>query len=291
MKKTRSTLTRYWTLFPIYYCTILLPREVNFFLSRLIATTISLFLPARRKALQSNFHVIGHRAKSRDTFVNFGNMLVDYMSMPRLSTVGIGRMISRIEGAGRLDEALSRGNGVILVTPHLGNWELGGLYLASKGYSLSVLTYPDDDPKTESFRRAIRKKYNIENIYVRDDGNGAEMVLNILAALRGGKIVCMLTDRKDTRFNISVPLFGTPVDLPGGPALISFKTGAPILPVYCVLERNGAYRLIADNPIYPDQDEKREEALRSITMEMASSFERYISRYPDQWYNFFTYWE
>jgi KDO2-lipid IV(A) lauroyltransferase len=88
------------------------------------------------------------------TFYKFSRNWCDVMLMIRLRGERLNSLIGRRVGGNHLEEALARGNGAILISPHLGNWELGGLGLAEMGCRINVLTFREPDEKVNELRKS-----------------------------------------------------------------------------------------------------------------------------------------
>jgi KDO2-lipid IV(A) lauroyltransferase len=196
-------------------------------------------------------------------------------------------------GGNHMIEALQRGKGAICITPHLGNWEIGGLLFSFKKGRLNVLTLDERDLDTKSFREEMRRRRGIKNLYIDPRDNSPMAVIDAVKALRGNEIVAMLGDRVESQKTMVFDFFGKETPFPIGVAVLAMATDAPVLPVFVVLERNRKYRGIIETPIYFDivSREDREAVIRKGMEKLIKKFEEYIEKYPDQWYNFHSYWE
>ena len=193
-------------------------------------------------------------------------------------------------GLENLDAALSMGKGVILVTPHFGNWELGGIILSLKRYSLNVVTLKDENQTINNFRERIRKKNNITSIYVADDS--IHTAINIITALKNNETVAMLGDRDGSSKTVEVNFFGRKIKFPSGVAYVALASGAAVVPVFVVLRKSGKYQGIIEKPLLSSQykESSRSEAVNKVAQDIACVFEQYIREYPDQWFNFYPFW-
>ena len=117
-------------------------------------------------------------------------------------------------------------------------------------------------------------------------------ILDAVKALRRNEIVAMLGDRIESQKTMVFDFFGRKTAFPIGVAILAMATGAPVLPVFVVMERNRKYRGIIEAPIYfnPSSREDREAVIREGMEKLIKKFEEYIEKYPDQWYNFYSYW-
>ena len=218
---------------------------------------------------------ISHLA--RKIFRNFARYLVDYGRFRWAPQEGFETVIPVLEGGENLKDAFDPGRGMILVTGHIGNWELGGLFFGHRGLKVNVVTLPDGSQQIDAIRKMYRGQYSINTIVL--DGSPFAS-LEMVAALKRGETVAMLVDRWRKADGVASPFLGGMHYLPRGPFVLSRMTGAPILPAFVV--RDGAsYRGIVEPPFTVEQEDLRPYATRT-----SQALERLIRRYPDQWYNF-----
>lgn len=295
----RGRLNRFFFLFWFSFFSTIIPRPIQRVFTRSIGTLFYLLMPKSRRGVQANLRVIGGRTwgaqeiagRARRTFQNYGQYLLDYMVMPGLTAEQKGRMVARELGQKHMVRALEQGKGVICITPHLGNWELGGLLLAFKGADLYVLTLDETDAKTKAFRERMRAQKGIKNIYINPEDPAPAAIIEVVKVLKEKKVVAMLGDRPGDNNTIEVDFFGRKTPFPMGVATLAMATGAAVLPVFVIL-KDGKYWGVIEEPIYfhsPSRKE-REQGIRQGMGELAQVFERYIKEYPDQWYNFYPYW-
>jgi len=117
-------------------------------------------------------------------------------------------------------------------------------------------------------------------------------ILDAVKALRRNEIVAMLGDRIESQRTMVFNFFGRKTAFPIGVAMLAMATEAPVLPVFVVMERNRKYKGIIESPIYfnPSSRKDRETVIRGGMERLIKIFEGYIEKYPDQWYNFYSYW-
>lgn len=221
----------------------------------------------------------------------FSRNWCDLMLMTRLKGEPLQRLIGRRSNPRPLEDALAAGTGAILISPHLGTWELGGLGLADLGYPVHVLTFREPDEKVNEERKRVREERGIGVIYVDRDDTSPLAIIEAVNALRRNEIICLIGDRDGSSNTVKVPFFGRPTPLPAGAAYLSLATGAPVIPVFVVLEQNGRYATLMEEPIFfKGGHGHHTEAITAGMNDLAAVFERYIRRYPDQWYNFYHFW-
>ena len=288
-------------LFLFQFCSTLIPRSLQKLFSVVIGDLFYTLMKQTRENVRKNMEGIGQGKWSgrrmdvltRRTFQNYGQYLLDYMVMHRLRPSNRNRWIEEEVGGEHMIEALLNGKGVICITPHLGNWEIGGLLFSFKGGKLNVLTLDERDPKTKSFREEMRGRKGINNIYINPKDQSPMAILDAVKALRRNEIVAMLGDRIESQKTQAFDFFGRPTPFPIGVAILAMATGAPVLPVFVVMGKNRKYRGVIEAPVtfHTDSRETREEVIRRGMEKLIKIYEDYIGRYPDQWYNFFDYWK
>ncbi len=231
------------------------------------------------------------------TFLNYSKYLVDYCTFNSSSRERIMKEITRVEGTENITKALERGNGIILMTAHLGNWELGGIFFGNKDIKINVLTFRDGIDKIDEIKERYRSNYNVNTIVL---GDGPFAAIEILNALGRNEVVAMLVDR-GAEDGIEIPFFGKVTRFPTGPLLLAAQSGAPIIPGFVVREKEG-YLAVVEDLIYVDKKQGNsptaEDENKNRSGEVAGNdhhtaaiktikvFEEYIRKYPDQWYNF-----
>ena len=294
------SLNRFIYLFLFQFCSTLIPRSIQKFFSVVVGDLFFFLMRKTRARVRKNMEGVsgGRWSKervdvlTRKTFQNYGQYLLDYMVMHRLRPSNKDKWVEEEVGAGYMMEALQAGKGAICITPHLGNWEIGGLLFSFRGGSLNVLTLDEKDLDTRSFREEMRRRRGIKILYINPKDDSPMAILDAVKALRRNEILAMLGDRIESQKTMVFDFFGKKTAFPIGVAILAMATEAPVLPVFVVMEKNRKYRGIIEPPIYfnPSSRKDREAVIREGMERLIKKFEGYIEKYPDQWYNFYSYW-
>lgn len=288
------TLYSSLNLFFIRLFTILVPRFLHPPFALFWGGLFYLLLPEKRRGVRRNLQ----RVTGTDwveglvfsTFYKFARNWADVMLMMRVRGRRLDALIGRRSDGSPLDEAIACGNGAILISPHLGNWELGGLGLAQMGYRINVLTFREPDEKVNELRERVRSERGINFIYVDRDDTSPLAVIEAVNALRRNEILALLGDRDGSSHTLEFDFFGRSTQIPVGAAYLALASGAPVIPVFVPLEK-GRYATLMEKPVYFSAGHGRHSgAIREGIAQVLAAFETYIRRYPDQWYNFFDYW-
>lgn len=216
----------------------------------------------------------------RTMFRNFAKYLVDFFRFPIIDEAYIKRYIT-VENRPFIDDALARKKGVIMLTAHLGNWELGGLVLGVLGYPFWAVALPHKNQKVNDFFNNRRES---KGVHVIEFGKAARTCLNLL---KNNKLVALVGDKDFTNdAGIIINLFGRKTYLPKGPAGFALKTGAAIVPGFMVRNTDDTFTLHIERPIEPCPGD----TLESLTEKYKIIIERYIKQFPHQWYMFRRFW-
>jgi lauroyl/myristoyl acyltransferase len=216
---------------------------------------------------------------TRNLFRNYSKYLIDYSKFANLNKNVVIEQISCSKGKENLDSALQINKGLILLTAHLGNWELGGIFFGSYGLKTNILTLRDENPEIDNIRRWYRETYGVKTITV---GDSPFSTIEMVKALSNKEVVAMLIDRYPGGLNsIMIDFFNKPTLFPRGPFVLSKLTGAPIVVAFVVKEKK-AYKGIIKGPFIVRNEKEEYEILK----EVVKILEEHIILYPDQWYNF-----
>jgi KDO2-lipid IV(A) lauroyltransferase len=226
----------------------------------------------------------GRRRLARRTFRNIATTSVDLFRLPSASREEVTGMIA-VRGREHIDAARTLGKGVIIVTAHLGPFELGGAWAAAVGYPVHAMVEdlpPDMLDALASYRRAtgmqlISMKQGIRAAY---------------RLLQQQQIVLLVADRAigDGRSAVDLPFCGGVRPIPTGPATFAMATGAPIIVGHITLNpaRPPRYLLQFEPPLLPEGrgDAERLRLTRQITDRLAAA----VRDHPDEWYVFQPQW-
>lgn len=227
---------------------------------------------------------------TRLNFCHFGRMLADYFHCAAADDDEIRALLHEWHGVeSNLRQALDQGRGVILVTAHYGNWELGGTLLALDDWPINIVTLEEPTGELTRMRDAYRKRIGIRTITV---GDNAFSFVEMIAALKRNEIVCMLVDRPYGETGVPVDFFGARTGFSSAPGLLWQHTGAAVVPAFILRNDQGSYTAFAEAPIAmePVTSGNRREQLVQNTQRIATAFEKFIAQAPEQWFNYVPIW-
>jgi len=274
------------------------PRLPRWLVPPLAVVTSALCLASmtsERRAARRNLRRIlgggGWRLERRlwGLFYNFSRFMVGCCELRDLAPERLAeRVAADPGGTARISEALRRGRGLIVLTAHLGNWEVGTRMLASaSGVPVNVAMRVDRSNAAERWLLRARARGGLRVLRL---GETPETVLALKAALARNEILAMQGDRAIGDRSIEVLLLSAPFALPRGPFLLAYACDATLLPVFVVQEGWGRYRSEIGVPVRFPRSAEREEDVRVGALQYASQLEEVVRRHPDQWFNFFDLW-
>jgi len=243
-------------------------------------------------ALGGGPHEVAARTQAerlaRRMFSNFGAYIADYFLLPFLSERSLNRWVRGYAGAEHLDASLARGKGAILLTCHLGLWELGAIGLRRLGYDVNVVGFIDAaHPGVTEFRDWMRTRHGIG--VINRDGV-ALAALAIRRLLEENRVVALLGDRLIGEKGVEVEFMGKRARFPVGPLRLARATGAAVHPSFVVREGR-RYLATIEPPIDLEAHGQTEAGYQACAQAVARRFEHHIRAHMDQWYVFLPFWE
>jgi len=219
-----------------------------------------------------------HTACVNSMYTNLGMCLVESMRAIRLGKAFYRQRVSLSEDArARFEEVLSQGKGCLVVTAHLGNWEMLSAVYYHLDVMCSIITKEMKSPVLNEVLNGIRRRSG-GHVLPRNNAYRPS-----LRALRKNEIVAFVLDQNMIRDEgVFVDFLGKPACTTPGLAHMSASTGVPVLPVFVVRERPGWYRLDVGEAI-PAPAGRSEEELQRATQMYTERIEQRVREHPDQW--------
>jgi lauroyl/myristoyl acyltransferase len=212
-------------------------------------------------------------------FRNFAKYLVDFFRFEEVDKEYIDRRI-KIENIHYLDEALKKGRGAVILSAHIGNWELGGIVVSSLGYPLWGVALPHKSKKVNDFFNAQRQRKGLKVISF---GKAARACLKLLEE---NKMIALVGDKDFTKeAGVVTDFFGRPSYMPKGPAAFALKNGAAIIPVFVLRNLDDTFTIKINKPIDCSSN-----SLEVITSNCTEEIEKIVKKHPEQWYMFKKFW-
>jgi len=241
-----------------------------------------------RKAVINNFNAIFPNRKdnvrlARDVFRNFSKYLVDFFRIEKFDRSKIKKIV-KIENLEVIDKILAQKRGIIILSAHMGNWELGGMVMGFLGYPIYGIVLPHKDKRTDSLFNRQREIFGERVIPL---GKAARRCIECLST---NKIIALVGDKDFTQGGIIEEFFGRKSLIPKGPAGFSLKTGSPVVPAFVIRQNDDSFKLIFEKPIEPLVTGDKDRDMHNLTKKYLRVIESYIKKYPSQWSMFREFW-
>ena len=255
---------------------------------RILAATL------RRRRAMAERHVRRARGGGLDdggvrravlgTFDSYARYWMELFRLPALSPDEIVAGM-RCEGCEHIDAARAAGTGLILALPHVGNWDFAGAWVVQRGTPVTAAAELVEPPELFDWFVEVRRGLGMEIIPL-----GPHAGTALVRALRENRAVALLCDRDIQGGGVEVEFFGERTTLPGGPATLSLRTGAPILPTAAYFEPDGGHVAVVGRPLPAERTGRLRDDVTRVTQALATELEALILRAPDQWHLFQPNW-
>ncbi len=250
-----------------------------------------LFSARREVVVQNLLPALNHdRAQSERVtarlFQQFAAKLVDLWQFE--AGISIDGSFGELTGWNHFLAAQATGRGVLLVTPHLGNWEFGAPLLTSHGYKLHVITLVEPGVGLTELRQAARARQGIETLVI---GRDPFAFVEIIRRLEAGATVALLIDRPPKTSAVEVELFGRKFSASIAAAELARATNCVLLPA-CLVHAGDRYAAHILPPVDYERAALRDRAARrQLTQKLLAALEPAIRQHLDQWYHFVPVWK
>jgi len=272
------------------FIALILPLRLVYCFAVFLADLHYFFAFRDRRFVKANLRVIFPEAKnkqlrkiSKKVFRNFAKYLADFFRFEKLNRAYIDKNI-KLENLHYFDQALAVGKGVVVLTAHLGNWELGGVVLAQLGYPFWAVALSHKNKKVNDFFVAQRARKGVNVIAM------GKAIRSCISEIRNNHMVALVGDRDFTEKGIVIDFFNKPTHFPEGPAALSLMTGASIIPGFMLRNSDDTFTLRIEKPVEFSPTGDKAKDLKNLITVYNGIVEDYIRRYPDQWYVFRRFW-
>jgi KDO2-lipid IV(A) lauroyltransferase len=222
---------------------------------------------------------------ARKLFFEYGRATIDIWRLRSDSFVPL--ITTFAEDAKILRTVRKESRGFLLVTGHVGNWEMGAVTLNLHGLTPAVVGQPELDSDVQEMRLKLRSRLGVESI---DIGSSMGTAFKVREAIERGRAVALLVDRAYPEDQVIVPFFGRPTPFLRSPALLARFADCPILPGFFLRAADGSYFNVWGAPLMAEPSLSPEEDARRIMSQVAADLEGVIRRHPTQWFNFYRFW-
>jgi len=267
-----------------------------YFILRFVAFYYFLFAFRSNRHIFYYFHNVlkykrlASRFKIYKNYYVFGQTILDKVAL--LSGVKTKFTISR-DGGNNLNILDDLGKGGILISAHIGNWEIAGQILNRLHTTFNILMYENEKANLKKYLDNVEKEKNVKIIAIKDGEMGH--LIELHNAFSQNELVVMHGDRfREGAKTIEANFLGKKAEFPAGPFIMAAKFGVPITFVFAVKESSTHYHFFATEPIQVKKV-RGEEATNKVVHELLEKYisevEKMVHRYPEQWFNYFAFWK
>jgi len=284
-------------VYRLFRLTIVLMRPLPLWLGYRIAAAVAEvcyhFFGRQRRALNENLaHVLGTSnprevdAVARRAFRNFGKFVIDFIHYPVMTREECHQRLAFNQWV-ELDAVMASKRGMLIVTMHLGVYDLGGAALAAYDYPVHAIGENYGYKKMDELIHDSRRRLGMKIIPNERVGPG------VIRALKRGEILALAIDVPPPGQSITVDFLGAPAEVSSAPARVALRTGAWVVPsiVYRGPESDSIIRPLLDTHSVryePTGDEERD--VRALTRQIMAAFEPMVRAHPEQWFIFRPVW-
>ncbi|HOP00276.1 MAG TPA: acyltransferase [Bacteroidales bacterium] len=265
-----------------------------YFLLRFVALYFFLFNPRSFRTIREFYRKrLGYKPLRSITAVytnyyRFGQVLLDRIAL----MAGFRSEFSFIfEGEEYLQRMVDEKTGGLLISGHTGNFEMAGYMLERLNAVVNVIMFDAEHQNIKSYLDTVTER-NFRVIVIKEDNSH---IYEINRAFREKELVCIHGDRflPDSK-KLPVPFMGEEAFFPTGPFYLAMKFNVPVSFVFAMKEDAGQYHFYASRTQYYTQEglqQKRDLKILEIIKQYAGEFEAVIRKYPEQWFNYYDFWE
>ncbi len=213
---------------------------------------------------------------ARASYQNAGRCLMEFSAFARLGKSEMAELVT-IEGLENLDRVRAEGTGGVMVSGHLGNWELIAAAIAAAERPIHGLIGQQTNARVDQVMNDLRQRQNVPLI------TRSVALRKVLQVLKAREFVVMLADQNARKGGVFVEFLGRPASTVRGPALFAIRSGSPILPAFVV--RTGTrHRLIIENAMHPLPGVEEDEQVRELTQRYTDRLAARIREHPEEYF-------
>lgn len=271
------------------------PINVAYRVSTVVADVVFLTWRSGRRDTMTNLrHVLGPtastkqvRATARQAMRNYFLVLVEFLSLRKLTRAEVWARMREVRGAEYMEQALARGRGVILVGVHHGCWDMAAVVATSYDFPLTGVADTYRYPPINEWIFAPRKAWGVRFIPAHEP----QALRQVFRVLKRNEVLALVIDRPMNGEGIPVRFFDAELSFPQGAAAIALRTGATIIPGYFVRQPDNTFLAELLPPVEYTPCGDRQKDVQGLTQTIVTRLEEIIRRHPEQWYAFQLLWD
>lgn len=247
--------------------------------------------PSRRRLVQRHLRrILGPDAlvkkRSKNMFASYGRYWAEIFWLRPERKDGLLAECELVNGQA-LHDAFAKGKGMVLVLPHMGNWEIAGAVAESLGMPAMSAAENLPNPLITDWFVKIRAMVGIEIVLT---GRGMRATAALSRRLKEGQTVALLADRDVTGRGVPVTFFGEETTMPPGPVALAIRGDAPLLVVGSYFKEGRGHRYVVSDPLQLPEEGTKDERIAAGVQTLALALEEKIRLKPEDWHLFVPNW-
>ena len=215
---------------------------------------------------------------ARESYEHLGRTFIETALLDSIGKDGLQALVESVEGWEEIEEVMSKGKGAILVTGHIGNWELAGSYVAARGIPLDAIVRGMANPLFDAYINHTREAIGMTVVH------DSDAVRRTPRSLRAGRAVAFVADQGVMGLaSTFVPFFGRPAKTPRGAAVFALRFDVPVVFVVALRNPNGRYRIVVER-IEAPQTGDRDRDVDAIVARFTQHLEKWVRAVPAQYF-------
>ena len=233
------------------------------------------------KQIAAAFPELTHTAVvrlARASYAHLGRTFIETALLDSLGKEGLQQLVDTVEGWEEIDDVMSRGKGAVMVTGHIGNWELAGAYVAARGVPLDAIARGMANPLFDAYLNHTRETMGMTIVH------DSDAVKRTPRSLRAGRAVAFVADQGVLGLaSTFVPFFGRPAKTPRGAAVFALRFDVPVIFVVALRKPDGRFRLVVER-IAATRSGDMDRDVDSIVARFTERLEHWVRVVPAQYF-------
>lgn len=288
-KRIRKSISRFFGWLGLISCSLIIkfmPQSWLYGFAKNISSLGYIIARKQRRIALENLAVAFGRDKTDKEIKQIAKDCFTFMAKAGVELVFLmdrHRLLkarAEIVGKDILDNALSKGKGVILVSAHFGNFPLMLARLTLEGYKTAGIIRYMRDARAEKIFMAKRSRLGIKTIYSQPRKVCIE---NSIRALRNNELLFIPIDQNFGTGGVFVDFFGRKAATATGPVVLAQRTKATVLPCFIIRQRDDTHKIIIEPPLNLEEARDQRQTVTINIQKLTNIIESYIRRYPAQW--------
>lgn len=233
------------------------------------------------KQIAAAFPELNHEAVvdlARESYRHLGRAFVETALLESLGRQGVLDLVELVQGWEIVDDVMAKGRGAVMVTGHIGNWELAGAYVAARGIPLDAIARGMANPLFDAYVNKAREAVGMTVVHDQD------AVRRTPRSLRAGRAVAFVADQGVLGLaSTYVPFFGRPAKTPRGAAVFALRFEVPVIFVVALRQPNGRFRVVVER-IEARRTGNMDRDVDAIVAGFTQHLEKWVRAVPAQYF-------